>query len=207
MTAYQVMANRLREGWKPVRLRDSARNLDGDRVVDELLAVEGPVIALIDDAQSVPGDTLREVLEAAGSERWVLVVSTETVQGPAPVVRMAQERAVATLYAALSKDLEALTREVSLLDPTVGDGVHQRSIEHRLRMAAQQPTPWQFCFVLSGGWHRVAGALARLRERDEAHLALAAIAVGQIATADAGSPIDRLDAMALHATPPAPQRC
>ncbi|MEU4806596.1 hypothetical protein [Actinosynnema sp. NPDC023587] len=197
VTAYQVMANRLHEGWKPVRLRDSARHLNGDRIVDDLLAVEGPVIALIDDAQSVPGDTLREVLEAAGPERWVLVVSTERVQGPAPVVRIAQERAVATLHAVLSKDLETLTREVNLLDPTVGDGAHQRPIEHRLRVAARQSTPWQFCFVLSGGWRRVEGALARLREQDEAHLALAAIAVGQIATADAGIPIDRLDAMAV----------
>jgi hypothetical protein len=197
VTAYQVMANRLREGWRPVRLRDSARHLSGDRIVDDLLAVEGPVIALIDDAQSVSGDTLREVLETAGPERWVLVVSTEGVQGPAPVVRMAQERAVATLYAVLSKDLETLTREVHLLDPTVGDGIHDQPIEHRLRIAAKQPTPWQFCFVLSGGWRRVAAALVRLREQDEAHLALAAIAVGQIATADAGIPIDRLDAMAV----------
>lgn len=115
---------------------------------------------MIDDAQSVPDDTLREILEAAEPDRWVLVVSTADVQGPAPVVRMVQKRAVATLHAELSKDLPALTRHVSRVDPIVGRGFHDESVVPRLRVAAKQRTPWQFCFVLAGGWRRVKGTIA-----------------------------------------------
>ncbi|GAA2689196.1 hypothetical protein GCM10010428_63770 [Actinosynnema pretiosum subsp. pretiosum] len=195
VTAYQVMADRVGEGWKAIRLRDSARNLDGDSVVDDLLGWGGPLIALVDDAQSVSDDTLRAVLEAAGPERWLLVANTGELRAPAPVVRVARGRAVAALHAALSEDLEALTREVRSLDPRVGDDRFDDRIERRLHVAAEQPTPWQFCFVLSGGWRRVAGQLAGLRERDSAHLALAVVAIGQISTADAGAPFDRLSRM------------
>ncbi|WP_156093729.1 NACHT N-terminal Helical domain 1-containing protein [Lentzea aerocolonigenes] len=192
VTAFQVVADRVREGWKSLRLRDSARHVDGSLLVDELLAVEGPLIALIDDAQSVPGDTLREILEAAEPDRCVLVVSTEEVRGPAPVVRMVEKRAVATLHAELSKDLASLTRQVSRVDPNVGERFHDESVVPRLRAAANQGTPWQFCFVLSGRWRRVAGAIARVRDREDAHLALVVIAVEQIATADAGTSVAAL---------------
>jgi hypothetical protein len=75
------------------------------------------------------------------------------------------------------------------LDPTVGYGYLDQSFEHRLDLAARERTPWQFGFVLRGGWREARSAIATLKEADRADLALAVICAWQLATADGG--VDR----------------
>lgn len=67
----------------------------------------------------------------------------------------------------------------------VGDRLGDERLKERLEHAAEQALyPWQFCFILGGGWRR-ASALASSARAAGADLVLAAAAVRQLGTRDA----------------------
>ena len=187
ITAYQALAARAGAGREVVRLRDGARSESAQQLVDTLCTLPRPVDALIDDAQSMTSDALRRLLECAAADRSVLVVSTDDVLGPAPVIRIAEGRAVAVLAESLRRQSGVVLPLVAALDNQVGPRPSDDSLEWRIDTAAKEGTPWQFFFAVTGGWRRAATVLWRLRDEDRIDLVLLAVALGQVASADAGA--------------------
>ena len=71
------------------------------------------------------------------------------------------------------------------IDSHVGDLPHDDPLENRIVHAEQQSQfPWQFCFILGGGWRRAAGSAVAARAA-QADIALAGIAILQLASRDA----------------------
>jgi hypothetical protein len=186
ITAYQVLADCVATGREAIRLRSAACGEPVQRLVDALSSLPRPVVAIVDDAQSIPPDTLRRLIESATPTRNVLIVSTDDVSGPAVVVRIAEGRAVAALAQSLRRDAAAMLPLVAALDDRVGSRPFDERLEWRIDAAARERTPWQFIFAVTGGWRRAQGTLDRMRDQNRADLALLAVAVGQIASADAG---------------------
>src|SRR6185312_5588130 len=85
------------------------------------------------------------------------------------------------LRAALPRTLEA----VRLADDDVGERMMSADLGDRLDHAENTADrPWQFCFVLGGGWRRSAQAADSARAAN-ADLILAAAAMRQLASRDA----------------------
>lgn len=175
------------KGWRVLRLKDSG--------VGALALTPGdqPTLHIIDDAHLTDPQLLRRAEEAAGATQWLL--SAHTIaddKAPLPgAIRIDPAQAVAVIAAGLRADLPATARIVKRIDDRIGDAIGDEAIEDRLAAAATAQRPWQFCFILGGGWRRAQQSAEDARAAD-ADLVLAAAAICQLATRDARAQSDDL---------------
>jgi hypothetical protein len=168
-------------GWRILRLADPMGGIPP--FIDSL----DPTLYIIDDAHLARPALLRELEERATASRWVLSAHTtaEDTSSVPGTIQLDARRAVRVIAAELRASPAATLAAVSRADDRVGERVGDERLDLRLDEAEEQALyPWQFCFILGGGWRR-ASALASSARAAGADLILAAIAIRQLATRDA----------------------
>ncbi len=168
------------QGWRVVRLKDP------DISALQLTRDAQPTLHIIDDAHLTDARLLRLAEEQTSSTRWLLsahTVSDDKAALPG-TVRINPEQAVAVIAAGLRANLKETQRIVQRVDDRVGDGIGDEWIEHRLAAAEKAERPWQFSFILGGGWRRASQSAEDARGAG-ADLILAAAAMHQLASRDA----------------------
>jgi hypothetical protein len=179
--AYQVAGELAASGWKVFLLRDAA-------VQDPFpLPTESPALLLIDDAHLMARATLQRIEETAGQRRMVLSILNGVEDGRIDrgAVLLDSKRAVKTIAAALRADAERTLATVRRIDDDVGTNFLKEPLERRIEHAeGVSDRPWQFCFVLGGGWKRSKEAADAARVVG-ADLVLAAAGMIQVASRDA----------------------
>lgn len=141
---------------------------------------------LIDDAHLLRPHVLRRIEDQADSARLVLSIhnAVEHVSHRGAITLDAK-RAVKTIAAALRADLRNTLEAVRFADDHVGERMMDADLGERLDHAeTAADRPWQFCFVLGGGWRRSRQAADSARAAN-ADLILAAVAIRQLASRDA----------------------
>jgi hypothetical protein len=103
-------------------------------------------------------------------------------------------QAVAVIAAGLRADVDATRRVVQRIDDRIGLSVGSEWIEDRLDAAEKAERPWQFCFILGGGWRR-ARQSAEDANAAGADLVLAAAAIHQLASRDARASLADLSSL------------
>lgn len=174
ITAYQVAYDLCQQGWEILRLKDPLQS--PGELVSVLSKLPCPTVVIIDDAQTLEQATLRRLIERASPALAILIVSAADSSVQRGNIFIAKERAVDTLAETFAQRRDEILAIVHQLDDHVGEGYTDTWLEDRLREAAKTEFPWQFAFVLTGGWRRAQDELAALRERDRADLLLAAVA-------------------------------
>lgn len=179
--AFQAAHSFAARGWRVFALR-------GANVLPESLPPSGGngILLLVDDAHLIADSDLRVLESQATSQRLILSTHSE-IEGRAAqrgAVRMDPQGAIAAIATGLLADRRATLETVRRADAHVGDLMTDVSLEERIEHAAKYAAvPWQFCFVLGGGWRRAneaaitAGALG-------VSLPLAAVAIRQLASRD-----------------------
>ena len=168
------------EGWAVFRLNNS------ETMLAAFPAAEGKTLYLVDDAHLAPAASLRAAEEFAGPDRFVLSVHNAighevSVRGTVTIER---KKAVRTIAAGLLKDPHTFS-VVRRIDDQVGDLPGEFDLRQRIEHAeAAADYPWQFCFILGGGWRR-AQQSADAARASGADLMLAAIAIHQLVSRDA----------------------
>lgn len=95
------------------------------------------------------------------------------------------KRAVKTIATALRADLPRTLSAVRMADDRVGERMMDEDLNLRIDQAEKSADrPWQFCFILGGGWRRSKQA-AEAAHNVGADFALAAVAMRQLASRDA----------------------
>jgi hypothetical protein len=191
--AYQVALHLAKEGWNVFRLRDANRDtpiLAGHRD-------EGPTLFMIDDAHLMPEMVLRSAEEQTNSLAFLLSAHTasDSAEHLRGAITIDARRAVDTIAKSLRSDRLAETyRLVRAADDAVGEDAGDEAIEMRIDHAAEKADfPWQFCFILGGGWRRAQGAADNARQAN-ADVVLPCAAVNQLASGDASVSRSRLTA-------------
>jgi hypothetical protein len=182
--AYQAAGDLAASGWKVFRLRDTAIQNPFP------LPTESPALLLIDDAHLMTRATLQRIEETAGQRRMVLSILNGVEDGKIDrgAVLLDSKRAVRTIAAALRADAERTLATVRRIDDDVGTNFLKEPLERRIEHAESvSDRPWQFCFVLGGGWKRSKEAADAARVAG-ADLVLAAAGMIQVASRDA--PLD-----------------
>jgi hypothetical protein len=185
-------AYRLAErGWAVLRLSDPATL----RVDPPLTA--GPTLLIVDDAHLAPLSSLRS-LEMQTNEHLFLLTTHSTndagAVGPGSI-RLDSKRAVGEIADGLRVTWASTNKAVRAVDDRVGDHPHDESLDFRLTQAEQgSDRPWQFCFILGGGWRRAGQSAASARSAG-ADIVLAAVAAHQIASLD--SRLERRELLSL----------
>ncbi|MFJ6378005.1 hypothetical protein ACIQH9_20085 [Pseudarthrobacter oxydans] len=189
ITAYQALRRLTDDGFETLRLRDSARGNGIRTWLEDLRAFPRPKALLLDDAQDMSPDTVRELAEHATNETLVLVVGIDHVAGGVRTLRLSPGAAVARLARWVREERQTLFPLIRALDDNLGNHANDLFFDRRIEVAEQQVTPWHFLYTLTGGWRRIRQSVLELRDAQRADLALLAVAVAQIAGVDAG--VDR----------------
>lgn len=182
--AYQVALELSKEGWNVFRLRDSRRDIpylaSGNAGQRSLY--------LVDDAHLMPEALLRGSEEQTSSS--ALLLSAHTVFDSAEHIRGAvaldAKRAVEAIAKSLrTTRIEETYKLVRAIDNSIGDHAGDERIGTRIDHASDKADyPWQFCFILGGGWRRAQTAADNARQAN-ADIVLACAAINQIASGDA----------------------
>lgn len=168
-------------GWRVLRLADPIGKVPP---FDES---PKPTLYIVDDAHLTRPALLSELEERATVSRWVLSAYTisEDKGGFPGAIQLDAKRAVRVIAEGLRASPEATLAAVRRADDRIGDRPGDEQLDLRLEQAAEQALyPWQFCFILGGGWRR-ASALASSARAAGADLVLAAAAIRQLAARDA----------------------
>jgi len=167
-------------GWRVVRLADSST----DRI--QFPPEEGPTLHIIDDAHLSAPHALRLAEERTVATCWLLSAHTisSEIDAVAGAITVNPSRAVKTIARKLRENLDQTARVVQRIDDHVGDGIGYTSIEDRIKAAEEAQFPWQFSFILGGGWRRAAQSVESARAA-QADLVLAAAAIRQLVSRDA----------------------
>jgi hypothetical protein len=195
ITAYQAAYDLSRSRFEPLRLI----HLDGDpdEILSSLTNLSRPTVTILDDAQAVDPGLIRRLLEKATAQLKVLVVSTDDYSFQRASVSLHAERAVKILADHLLSHRQETLEIVRQLDDHVGENYLNIAIEDRIKEASESSTPWQFSFVLTGGWRRTQELLMRLRRSQRADHLLTAVAVHQLLSEDSGATLGQLTSAAF----------
>jgi hypothetical protein len=183
--AYQAALTLRSQGWLVVRLGDP-------RVANVSLASpeDKPTLFLVDDAHLMAQDVLRDLEDQACPTKLLLTVHTalDRIATHRGAIPMDGTRAVQTIAAALKSNLRKTLAAVKRFDKHVGEGSWDEDLVRRIDDAQMSSRfPWQFCFVLGGGWRR-ANEAADASRFYGADLILAIAATQQLASRDAQTP-------------------
>ncbi|NIL90217.1 hypothetical protein RhoFasSB10_02538 [Rhodococcus fascians] len=184
--AYQALKSLTIDGYEVLRLRDNARKTGVRSWLTELATFPHRKVLFIDDAQDLSADAVRELAEAATPQMLVLIVGIDHVAGGVRTIHLSTLRAVTRLAQFVREEREMLFPHIRALDDNVGTHPRDFHFDNRIEVAEHQKTTWQFVYVLTGAWRRVRREALELRDRDRADLALAAVAVSQVAGVDSG---------------------
>lgn len=165
--------------------------LDDARSADvELMPTEdrpGVALFLIDDAHLMSPGLLAHLEASTNAQTRLLSIHNAVSgdRGERGAVALDAKRAVKTIAAGLRSDRARTLVAVRKADSDVGERMMDTQLERRIDDAeAAAHYPWQFCFILGGGWRRAKQATDRARVA-QADGVLAAVAIRQILSRDA----------------------
>lgn len=180
--SYQAAQKMAAEGFDVLRLLDP----QADNIALEEVLPGKRRLYLIDNAHLLKPHILNRIEEQADSAR--LVLSTHNALEHVShrgAITLDAKRAVKTIAAALRADLPKTLEAVRLADDQVGERMMDADLGERLDHAEDTADrPWQFCFVLGGGWRRSRQAADSARAVN-VDLILAAVAMRQLVSRDA----------------------
>lgn len=180
--SYQVAKQFVDKGFEVFRLLDP----QSDDITLDLSSTDKNRLYLIDDAHLLKPHVLTRIEERASPS--CLVLSTHNAiehVSHRGSITLDAKRAVKTIAASLRTNLPQVLEAVRLADDDVGERMLDIDLQDRLAHAeVTSERPWQFCFVLGGGWRRSKQAAdsARIAKVD---LILAAVAIRQMVSRDA----------------------
>ena len=183
ITAWQLAAELNREGWEVLRpvAASPVSEIGSDAVV---ASSRWKRVLVIDDAQKYR-EGFGNRLTGHASDRLKVVRTTRFYGESSSVFRLPAKVAVTTLADEMRR---RRARYCRLFSATTLRSASDISIflDRRIKDAEGANTPWQFAYILRGGWSQAKRAIDNLRDFNRADRLLYCIAVRQILSLDAG---------------------
>jgi hypothetical protein len=202
ITAYQAAYSLHQKGFEVLQPQ---RNPPLTEALKEISDLSHPSVIVVDDAHLTSADFRTRLLSMANDELKVILTvtdSTGSFHGEG-LVETSPKRSVELLAKTVDDRKKALMPLITQLDDDIGNQYMKTPLSRRLSEAGQADTPWQFSFILTGGWRRARDELAAVRTYDGADWVLLAIAIGQIASLDQGITLPMLARMLKALNQPA----
>lgn len=175
--------------WRPIS-SDNPQNLL------ENLPKQERSIVVIDDAQRFSREFRERIAEKANSNFKVVVSSTlndDSVDAPSlfPAVD-----SVSILGKEVLERVDEIFPIVQRFDESVGNRYLQTSIEERIRSSGTADSPWEFFWLLGGGWKAAYAEYEKLLQIPHANEVLNILAIAQIVSCDRGVTKSELESQA-----------
>jgi hypothetical protein len=166
---------------------------------DELLKGIPPApisLLVVDDAQQFGLAFVERLSEQSCEKLKIIFTSTlADVMTPDPAC-ISPTSGVDALKTAMLARRDEILPIVQRFDDWVSDSYMDISFERRVENSARQKTPWEFFWVLRGGWRAARAEFESLKQVPNANALVTAIALRQISSCDAGISQERLTRIA-----------
>lgn len=139
---------------------------------------------LIDDAQQLLEKVVDALKRQARPNAKILLAKTISSVVKQDTILLTNKEAVELIYTNFSKKKEEIVPIVHKFDKSVGINFLDEPIERRLEAAKEAVTPWQFNYILRGGWQNMKERYQAIRSYNNCDLLTATIAVFQILRLD-----------------------
>lgn len=139
---------------------------------------------LIDDAQIVPDSMIEQLASQSQRNRKVLFAKTIAENISSDSIVLTNKEAVEILYKDYLNRKQEILPIVQCCDKTVGTGLSDIPYEKRLEEAKKANTPWQFSYILRGGWKSIKDIYGSICNHKDCDLLAATIAAFQILQLD-----------------------
>lgn len=147
---------------------------------------------LIDDAQTYSDSLIAQIQSQARMNRKVLFARTISESINPDSIILTNRDSVDILYRDFLKRKDEVLSIVKQLDNTVGVNFLDLPIEQRIEEANGANSPWQFSYILRGGWRTMKEAYKAVGDHNDCDLLVAAIAVFQIMQLDKAVDLTRI---------------
>jgi hypothetical protein len=198
ITAWQLASDYSRRGWEVLR-PNAVRTQLGSSWTSVTRWPLWKRVLVVDDTQMFGDRFAGRLAELAGPEVKVIRTTTDAEGERSSSVRIPAKSAVETLAAEMRRRRSEILPIVRRYDSQVGDRYMDISLERRIDEAEKASTPWQFAYILRGGWSQARRELDVLRDFKRTDLLLMSVAFRQILSLDEGCTLDEvlLDARRL----------
>lgn len=139
---------------------------------------------LIDDAQIYSEHFIDDLCRQARPNRKILLAKTVTDSLNSEDIVLTNQDAISVLFREYISKKEEILRIVNECDSSVGVHMMDIPIEQRLKGAKEAKTPWQFNYILRGGWKSMKDLYSLISGRGNCDLLAASIAVFQLLNLD-----------------------
>lgn len=179
ITIFQAAFDYSKDGWTVFRLINNNDILKMPRLLDKSKS-----LYIIDDAQIIPRHVLDILADQARPDKKIIFGRTESIEYSRDCVIITEIDAVRAIKNNYSKRIVELTPIVHAHDKQVGERALDYPLEFRIEDAAKATTPWQFNYILCGGWKTIRSQYLSIAGHNQCGLLCAAIAAFQIAQLD-----------------------
>ena len=157
--------------------------------LNELTAVHLPEnsensLYLIDDAQIYSENIINDICRQARPNRKILLAKTVTDHLNSEDIVLTNKEAIGVLYRNFFSRKDEIWPIVKECDSSVGVNMMDIPIEQRLKSANEAKTPWQFNYILRGGWKSMKDLYSSIGGHGNCDLLAASIAVFQLLKLD-----------------------
>lgn len=187
ISVYQVAYDFHQTGWSVYRFRPK-EGIQSIRLSNNTT----PSLYIIDDAQLFPTHIIEALSEQARPNAKVIMAMTVSSTIRFDTILLTNKDAVKLLHKDFSQRKEELTPIVHRADHRIGTNPLDTPIEWRLNNAQEATTPWQFNYILRGGWQSMKERYQAICTHHNCDLLAAAIAVFQIVHLDHSANYDLL---------------
>ncbi|WP_455040567.1 P-loop NTPase [Granulicatella adiacens] len=139
---------------------------------------------LIDDAQRLSDKVINELKNLSRPNLKILLAKTISTVVKQDTILLTNKDAVEIIYMDFLKKKDEIVSIVHNCDNSIGITLASQPIERRLNEAKKAITPWQFNYILRGGWHTMKERYQAICTKNNRSLLVVAIAVLQILKLD-----------------------
>lgn len=179
ISVYQAAFDFYKAGWRVYRYK-ALNNADTPRISGNTELS----LYIIDDAQLLTEEIIENIKMQARPNAKLLIAMTVSSVVKQDTILLTNKDAVELIYDDFLKRKEEIIPIVHKCDSSIGTGFMDLPIERRLRGSRDTNTPWQFNYVLRGGWQNMKERYQNICLHSNCDLLAAAIAVCQIMKLD-----------------------
>ncbi|MEM9504364.1 MAG: hypothetical protein AAGA01_10465, partial [Cyanobacteria bacterium P01_E01_bin.43] len=166
-------------------------NAEADELLKSLPA-DTQSLLVVDDAQQFGAGFVERLSEQSRETLKVIFTSTlADIVTPNPSC-ISPTSGVDKLKTSMLERRDEVMPIVQRFDSRVSNSYLSIPFEQRVNQCARQKTPWEFFWVLRGGWQTARAEYESLKQVPHANALLTTIALRQISSCDAGLSKDRL---------------
>lgn len=179
ISIYQAAYEFFQKGWRVYEYKAT-----DDLSIPYIPQNTEPSLYIIDDVQRFSDKAIDGLIGRALPNTKVLLAKTISTTMHQESILLASKDAVKTLYEDFLSRKEEIVSIVHQCDKHVGVNSFDLPIERRLTEASKARTPWQFNYILRGGWQTIKEQYQAVQAHHNCDILLAAIALFQVVQLD-----------------------